>query len=274
MSGPQDIAAIFGLLELGIRSISTLYKFIHELRHIPTKIEQAKAEIQALLPFLDEIQLIRATGLPSSIIIQRSGLGEAIAACGKSCSDLQTLLSTWDPGQSRLTARLKYLRDKETFNDLIKDITTRKQTTILAVAVAQFSMQAESQTNMSLSELSKSVPEIEKQQDVAPVAESGCSNQIVAVSKAKPPHSTTPLVRSSVPQPMSMEQAPKSPTRLDSTTGQVFNAIQVGGSLNQIGMSATAMQSMVERKSHTIVQDFQKEITTLDNSIGNKVGIF
>ncbi|RGP70126.1 hypothetical protein FSPOR_4238 [Fusarium sporotrichioides] len=273
MSGPQDIAAIFGLLELGIRSISTLYKFIHELRHIPTKIEQARAEIQALLPFLDEIQLIRATGLPSSIIIRRSGLGEAIAACGKTCSELQALLSTWDPNQSRFTARLKYLRDKETFNDLIKDITTRKQTTILAVAVAQFPMQAESQTKMSLSELSKSRPQIEKQ-DFVPIAESKRSTQIITCSMAIPPLDTTPLAEYAVPQTIPVEQAPRSATQKNSTTGQVFKAINVGGSSNQIGMSATAMQSMLETKSHTIVQDFQKDITTSDTSNGNQVGIF
>jgi hypothetical protein len=274
MSGPQDIAAIFGLLELGIRSISTLYKFIHELRHLPTKIEQAKTEIHSLLPFLDEIQLIRATGLPSSIIIQRSGLGEAIAACGKTCSELQALLSTWDPGQSRFTARLKYLRDKETFNDLIKDITTRKQTTILAVAVAQFSMQAESQKKISLYELSESVPQMEEKRDVVSVAEPEGSNQILALTKAKHTHNTAPPGESSIPKTTPIDQAPRSAVPQDSSVRQAFNTIEVSGFSNKIGMSATVMQSLPPRNPHTIVQDFQKDIITSDTSEGNQVGIW
>ena len=137
MSGPQDIAAIIGFIELGFRGISTLYKFVQELRHVPTRIEQVAEEIQDLLLCLDELRFVHAAANNTGHITQLSGLVNAIDACGKACNDLYKLLSTWDPKQSRLTAQLKYLRDKEAFNSLMDNITSRKQTTILAVAATQ-----------------------------------------------------------------------------------------------------------------------------------------
>ncbi|KAF4968890.1 hypothetical protein FSARC_3789 [Fusarium sarcochroum] len=275
MSGPQDIAAILGLIELGFRSISTLYQFIQELRHIPTRIEQVKVEIRDLLTCLDELYFIQAAEGNSGHIIERSGLGNAIDACGKACNELHALLSTWDPLQSRFSAKLRYFLDKEAFDYLVEDIASRKQTTILAVVVTQLSMQAESdqKSRNTWHHVEKVLRGHEDKQHSSSISLEG-GGELVTYNRMSTRPGIDSASRSFVPQdtPLPVEKESSDPS--DATQGQVFGGdVKVGGSSNEVGMPASVAEMMAGKKAQTI-QHFKKTVTTSDGSNGNKIGIF
>lgn len=137
MSGLQEITAIFAVVELGVKSLSAVYNLIQTLRHIPTRIEQAKHEVRDILNCLAGLRFIHTADRGTIHAINRAGLEASVSSCREACDQLRGLLSTWDPLQSSITAKLKYFRYRKAFDGLLNDITNRKQNTTLAVGITQ-----------------------------------------------------------------------------------------------------------------------------------------
>lgn len=137
MSGLQEITAIFAVVELGVKSLSAVYDLIQTLRHIPTRIEQAKHEVRDILKCLAGLRFIQTTDSATIHAIDRAGLEASVSSCRKACDELRVLLSTWDPRQSSIAAKLKYFRHRKAFDGLLNDITNRKQNTALALGITQ-----------------------------------------------------------------------------------------------------------------------------------------
>lgn len=137
MSGLQEITAILAVVELGIKSLSAVYNLIQTLRHIPIRIQQAKHELRDILHCLAGLRSIQTADSGTIHAINRAGLEASMSSCREACDELQGLLSTWNPQQSSIAAKLKYFRHRKAFDGLLEDITNRKQNTTLALGITQ-----------------------------------------------------------------------------------------------------------------------------------------
>ena len=138
MSGLQEIAAIVGIAELSIRSISSLYEFVSSLKHVPKELRRLQSEISTLVQSFSALDYLDSADSETKAIVQRVGLPAAIASCGGACQALQQDLLKWTKaGQQSLTSRIQVRLHKKAIESLLAHIDFAKQTTILCVVITQ-----------------------------------------------------------------------------------------------------------------------------------------
>ena len=139
MAALQEVGAVFGLAELAFRSISSLYEFLSSLKNCPKEVEKIRKEIETLFSSLIALKaLITASPETLGTVLSRSGLEDAINDCGEACVKTHEALADWTKaGSEAIASRLRIRWHRESILGLISDISRTKQTTILAISVAQ-----------------------------------------------------------------------------------------------------------------------------------------
>jgi hypothetical protein len=138
MSGLQEIAAVIGLTEVACRAISSLYDFIKDLQNAPLEIERIKAETATLDRTLRYLSSLDTAHLELGDISQRTGLALAVNRCGDACDRLLRDLYRWTSNSKYTTlSRVQFRLHKSEIANVNSEISAAKQTTILALGVAQ-----------------------------------------------------------------------------------------------------------------------------------------
>ena len=83
-----------GLQKL-LRSIRSIYEFIHDLKHAQKEIENIGKETYALQQCLLELELLKTADEETRAIVQQIGLPQAVTHCGDACVVLQQNLQKW-----------------------------------------------------------------------------------------------------------------------------------------------------------------------------------
>lgn len=138
MSGLESFAAVLGIADVGLRSVSLLYDSIKELRSVPKVIAGLKDEIEALLKCLSGLQeILTAADDSTRALVQRFGLPEAAKSCADACGILHRYISKESTtGKLSTRARLHFLVRRKAIMGVVEDISTAKGTTNLTVNVA------------------------------------------------------------------------------------------------------------------------------------------
>lgn len=138
MAGLQELAAVIGIAEVAFRAISSLYDFVKDLQDVPLEIERIKAETSTLDQTLRYLSSLDATHIELCEISERTGLARAVNRCGAACDRLLRDLYRWTTNSRRNTiSKIQFRLHRRAFQQVISEIDAAKQTTILALGVAQ-----------------------------------------------------------------------------------------------------------------------------------------
>lgn len=138
MSGLQEVAAIIGIAELSLRSISALYDLVGELKTVPQEIARIQNESSTLTQSLLALEHIIADNGEAKAIVQRIGLPTAIRNCGEACERLRDDIVRWtSSGGHSVRSKLQFRLHKKTIHNTLAQISFAKQTTILCVTITQ-----------------------------------------------------------------------------------------------------------------------------------------
>ncbi|KAK8134997.1 hypothetical protein PG984_007009 [Apiospora sp. TS-2023a] len=292
MSGLQEISAVIAVVELGIRSTSALYNLIQTLRHIPATIEHTKNEIWDLRNCLTGLKVIQTADSGTIDVIDRTGLESSVSSCHLACDELQSLLSTWDPLQSRFEAKIKYFRDRKTFEGLLKDISTRKHNTILSLGITQLCLQAISQqTTMSYflnPQRTSQRTEFEPAQQTALVVrqDRAAANQntmlpanqnvMAPTNQIFPNQNGANQNYVNQAEPVATQATDYTDISMSATKDtQVFmRDVTADGHNHQIGMPRIVATQVMDKQFKGTIQRFSGTVSTGKGSCGNKIGMF
>ena len=134
----QELAAVIGITEVALRSVSALYEFLKDLQDAPLEIERIKAEASTLERTLQYLSSLDAAYIELRDLSQRTGLAVAVNRCGDACHRLLQDLYRWTPNSKHTTiSRIQFRLHKRTIENVKAEISATKQTTILALGVAQ-----------------------------------------------------------------------------------------------------------------------------------------
>jgi hypothetical protein len=81
MSGLEQIAAIVGLTDFGLRSVSLVYNAIKDLKNVPEEIEDIRVEIEILQQCLIQFQIQTADSDHVATVVERFGLPTVLRHC-------------------------------------------------------------------------------------------------------------------------------------------------------------------------------------------------
>lgn len=137
MTGLESLAAVLGIADVGLRSVSLLYDFIQELRSIPKVIARLKKEIKALGKCLVGLEeLLKPAHDSINAIVQRFGLPEAVKSCADACSILHHYISKGGATQKlSIRARLHLLIRRKDIMGACDNVSTAKETATLTVTM-------------------------------------------------------------------------------------------------------------------------------------------
>lgn len=138
MSGLQEIAAILGIAESTFRSISKLYAFLAELKHVPFEIERLREETETLKRTLLSLSFLQFADEDTRRLVQRIGLPATVGRCNVSCDKLyQYFHGPVSTDRFSWRFRFQFLRHKKAVEGVLAEIYVAKQTTILTIVVTQ-----------------------------------------------------------------------------------------------------------------------------------------
>lgn len=138
MTGIQEVAAILGMAEVGLRSISCLYNLVKGLQNVPVEIETIRVEILTLDRTLSMLASLTRTNDDLLQCADRVGLPDAVNRCGRACDRLRMELdSCAHYGKHSMFTRLQFRVHRKSIECVLADINIAKQTTTLTVVVTQ-----------------------------------------------------------------------------------------------------------------------------------------
>jgi hypothetical protein len=138
MSGFETIAALIGVADVSVRSISALYNAIQDIRSAPKEIESLAAELHVLQQCLFQLRFLEKADSNTRAATRDFGLPTAIRLCGEACAALHRHLP--EPKSNRsltLHSRIRFYFSKTEIRNVLENINSAKQTTILTVVTTQ-----------------------------------------------------------------------------------------------------------------------------------------
>ncbi|KAH8676433.1 hypothetical protein BGZ60DRAFT_562108 [Tricladium varicosporioides] len=244
MAGLQEVAAIIGVAEVAFRSISSLYDFFRNLKHVPKEIEAISRETRALQQCLSDLGFLLHADKETHAAVRRTGLPQAITNCGEACTKLRGLLYKWTAtSKYNLLARIQFQWDRRLIDNVISEIGNAKQTAILSVVITQMSTQLRSSAGKSIK---KREPAISK----APMMPTNAGSPKGVVGDGQKESESVVQVRTST------------------EASQTWKDIEVNGQEDCLGIGQVIVSSV-----KVVKQEFGN-VSTTATSKRNKIGMW
>ncbi|KAK3628664.1 hypothetical protein LTR56_018479 [Elasticomyces elasticus] len=171
MSGLEVIAAVLGITDVALRSISTTYNTVKAVKDAPTTIAKLSRETGAVIHILPGLEGLQDASGETQEMVRRVGVAEAVNECGKSCASLNEDLVKWTKSGDSLVAKLRFVSRKAQVERCCADMHTAKGTVVLAVSMATLALLSNTSSaaeienrNLLKSEIATLQGEAQKQQ--------------------------------------------------------------------------------------------------------------
>ncbi|KAK5728136.1 hypothetical protein LTR17_012144 [Elasticomyces elasticus] len=140
MSGLEVVAAVVGITDVAVRSISTTYNTVKAVQDAPTAIAKLSRETEAVVRILPGLKVLESASGHVQQLVKNVGLAEAVNECGRSCESLNGDLEKWTKSGDRLVTKLRFVSHKARVERCCADVHTAKGTVVLAVSIASLAV--------------------------------------------------------------------------------------------------------------------------------------
>ena len=138
MSGLESVAAIIGITDTAFRSIFLLYECFEDLKTVPREVQSLKRELGSLQHCLTQLKYLSTKDEKALSVIKGFGLQETLENCAEACEPLRAITEKWSTSVTQeWRLRLQFVVNKKEIQRARDNVSSAKQTTILAVVITQ-----------------------------------------------------------------------------------------------------------------------------------------